>query len=104
MAEVGLETKLGWEFRKSVTRIHFNPGVITTTSVGWLEGSVETWAMEGEKFVDSVSNTFERAAGPIDNPVGISGNITFGFGLANHLLGDFDEAVEDIANSASELT
>ena len=103
VTEVGLVAQHWWEFGQTVAWVHFDTVISATTGVGWLEGSVETWAMEGEKFVDSVSNTFERAAGPIDNPVGISGNITFGFGLANHLLGDFDEAVEDIANSASEL-
>ena len=103
MAKVTLETKLRRELRESFARIHLDTVISTAAGVGWLEGAVESRAVEGEKFVDSVSNTLERASGSIDNPVGVAGNITFGFGLANHLLGDFNEAVEDVANSASEL-
>ena len=62
MAKVGFETKLGWEFRKSVTRIHFNPGVITTTSVGWLEGAVVSWAVECHKFIYTIADTIESSS------------------------------------------
>ena len=103
MTEVALVAQHWWEFGQTVAWVHFDPVISATTGIGWLEGSVESRGVEGEKFVDSVSNALERASGSIDNPVGVSGNITFGFGLANHLLGDFNEAVEDIAKSASEL-
>ena len=93
MTEVGLVAQHWWVFGQTVAWVHFDTVISATAGVGWLEGSVETRAVEGEKFVDSVSNALERAAGSIDNPVGVSGNITFGFGLANHLLGDFNEAV-----------
>ena len=59
MAEVGFETKLGWEFRKSVARIHFNPGVITTASVGRLEGAVVGWAVEGHKLIYTIADAIE---------------------------------------------
>ena len=103
MTEVGLVAQHWWILGQTVARIHFDTIISATAGVGWPERSVETRAVEGEKLVDSVTNTLERAACSIDNPVGVSGNLSFGFGLANHLLGDFNEAVEDIANSASEL-
>ena len=103
MTEVALEAEYWWILGQTVAWVHFDTVISATTGIGWLEGSVESGIVEGDKFVDSVSNTLERASGPIDNPVGVSGNTSFGFGLANHLLGDFNEAVEDVANSASEL-
>ena len=93
VTEVALVAQHWWEFGQTVARVHFDTVISATTGVGWLEGSVESGVVEGDKFEDPVSNTFERAAGPIDNPVGVSGNITFRFGLTNHLLGDFNEAV-----------
>ena len=103
MTEVALVAQHWWEFGQTVTWVHFDTVISATTGIGWLEGTVERGGVEGEQFVDSVSNTFEGATGPIDKPVGVSGDSSFGFALANYLLGEFNEAVEDIANSASEL-
>lgn len=61
MAEVGLETKLGWEFRKSVSRIHFNAVVSTAASVRRLEGAMVGWAVEGHKLVYAITDTLEGA-------------------------------------------
>ena len=59
MSEVTFETKLRWELRKSIARIHFDPGVITTASVRWLESAVVGWAVEGHKFVYTVADAIE---------------------------------------------
>ena len=59
MAEVGLETKLGWEFRKSVSRIHFNPVVSTAASVRRLESTMVSWAVKGHKLVYAIADTLE---------------------------------------------
>ena len=69
VAEVGLETKLRWELGKSVTRIHLDTVISTTTSVGWLEGSVESRAVEGDELIKAVADALEGAAGSIDNTV-----------------------------------
>ena len=61
MAEVGFETKLGWEFRKSVSRIHFNAVVSTAASVRRLEGAMVGWAVEGHKLVYAITDTLEGA-------------------------------------------
>ena len=103
MTEVSLSTQHWWEFGQTIAWVHLDTVISSTTSVGRLEGSVECWAVEGDKFVEPVSNTFEGAATSIDYSVGESGNIAFGIGLADHLLGNFDDPIEDIANGTSEL-
>ena len=62
VAEVGLKTKLGWEFGKAVTRIHFNPVISTTAGVWRLEGAVISRAVECDEFEDSIADTLERTA------------------------------------------
>jgi len=59
VAEVGFEAKLGWELRKSIPRIHFNPVVSTASSVRWLESAVMSWAVEGHKLKNAVADTLE---------------------------------------------
>ena len=59
MAEVGLETKLGWEFRKSVSWIHFNAVVSTAASVGRFESTMVGWAVKGHKLVYAIADTLE---------------------------------------------
>lgn len=104
VVEVGLSTKLGWELGETIARIHLDPVISTTTSVGWLESSVESRAMEGHEFVETVADTLEGAAGAIDNSVGPTDLVASGVGLANDLLGDLDHSVEDVADSTSEFT
>lgn len=104
MHEVGLGTKLGWELGEAVARIHFDAVVSTTAGVGWLECAVESRAVECYQLVESVTNTLESAAGSVDNTVGPTGLASVGFGLANDLLWNFDDAVEDISNCAAEFT
>jgi hypothetical protein len=59
VAEVGLETKLGWEFRKSVSRIHFNAVISTAASVRRLKSTMVGWAVEGHKLVYAIADTLE---------------------------------------------
>lgn len=103
MTEVGLKSKLGWELGKAVTRVHFDTVVIATTSVGWLEGSVEIRSVESHQFAESVSDALKGTAGSVDNTVGPTGFAAVSFGFANNLLGDFNDSIEDIADSTSEL-
>ena len=103
MTEVGLESELGWELGQSVTWVHFDPVISTATSVGWLEGAVEIWSVEGHQLAESVSDTSECAASSVDNTVRPAGLASFGFAVAHDLLRDFDNSVKDVADSASEL-
>lgn len=103
MAEVALESQLGREFGKSVTRIHLDPIISTAAGVGWLESAVERGAVESNEFVKTVSDAFEAAAGAIDNPVRVCADRTFGLVLANDLLGNFEDSVEDVGECASQL-
>ncbi len=103
VAEVGLSTKLGWEFGEPIARIHLDTVISTTTCVGWLESSVESGAVEGDELIEAITNTLECASGAIDDTVGESGNVTLGVGLANHLLGNFDNAIEDVTNGAAKF-
>lgn len=103
MVEVSFETKLGGEFREAVVHIHFNAVVFAATLVGRFEGAAIGWAGEGEEFVETVAKAAERTVRSIKRAIGVAGLASVGLVLANDLLGNFHEAVENVAERAAEL-
>ncbi len=104
MFEVGLRTKLGWEFAKAIGWIHFNPVIAATLGVRWLEGAVVTWAIKGDEFVEAITKTAEGAASAIDNSKRVARFAAIDFGFTNHLLGDFNDSVKDVADCTAKFT
>ena len=103
VSEVGLKSKFGWELGQAVTWIHLDTVVIATAGVRWLEGSVESGPVESNQFVESISNALKGTARSIDNTVRPTGFAAIGFGLADNLLRNFNDSIEDIADGTSEL-
>ena len=104
MFEVGLRTKLGWEFAQAIGRIHFNPVIAATLGVRWLEGAVVSWAIKGDEFEEAITKTAEGAASAIDNSKGVARFAAVDFGFTNHLLGDFNYSVKDVADCTAKFT
>ena len=69
VAEVGLETKFGWELGESVARVHLDSVISAAAGVRWLEGAVMSWAVEGHELVDAVADPLESAARAVNNTV-----------------------------------
>lgn len=103
MAEVGLGSKLGWELGETVARIHFDTVVSATTGVGGLEGSVVSWAVEGDELVETVAHALEGTTCSVNNPVGPANLAAFGVGLADDLLGNLNHAIKNVAEGAAEF-
>lgn len=104
MTEVGLKSKLRRELGKAVTWVHLDTVISTTTCVGWLEGSVESRAVEGDQFVETVTHALEGTAGSIDYAVRPTGFAAVNFGLANDLFWNLNHSVKNVADSPSEFT
>lgn len=104
MAEVALESKLGWELGKTVARVHFKPVISSATGVGGLEGAVVDRAVESDELVETVSEAAEGAAGAVDHSMRPTSFAAVIFSLAHDLLGDFNYPVENVGNSPSQLT
>lgn len=103
MLEVGFKTKFWWELGETVGRVHLNAIVHAAIFVWWLEGAAIGWASEGEEFIEAVAEALEAAVRAIDDAEGPAGLATVGFILADDLLRDLDESVEDVANGAAKL-
>lgn len=101
--KVGLGTKLGRELGEAVARIHLDAIICATTGVGWLESAMVGGAMEGDQLVETVTNPLEGAAGAIDDSVRPTDLAAVGLGFANDLLGNFNDAVENVCNRASKF-
>lgn len=104
VAEVGFSTKLGWELRETITRIHFDTAICSTTGVGGLEGSVESRGVEGEEFIEAVTDALEGAACSIGNAVGPTDLAASGIVLTGDLLWNFDNTIKDVTDSTAEFT
>jgi len=103
VVEVGFEAEFGWEFREAVVHVHFDAVVFTAAFVGGLEGAAIGRACESKEFVETVAKAAERAMRAIDGAVGVSGLAPIGFALANDLLRNVHEAVENVAEGAAEF-
>jgi len=103
VVEVGFEAELGGEFREAIVHIHFDAVVFATALVRGLEGAAIGRASEGEEFVEAISKAAECAMRAIDSAVGVAGFASVSLVLANDLLGDFHEAVEDVTEGTAEL-
>lgn len=62
------------------------------------------WVMECYQLAESVTHTFDGAAATVEGSVGPSSFATVLVSLADHLLGDLNESVEDVADGTAELT
>lgn len=104
VAEVRLSTELRREFGETVTRIHLDTIVGSTASVGRLESSVESGAMEGDKLVEAVSDALESTTSSINNTVRPARFSSLTVGFANDLLWDFDHSIKDVTDSTAKFT
>lgn len=103
VVEIGFETKLGWEFGESVGGVHFDAVIGSAALIGWFEGAAIGGAGEGEEFVETIANATQSAACAVHSAVGIPCFAAVCIGFADDLLGDLDDAVEDVADGTSEL-
>ena len=101
---VALEAEFRWEFGEPFMHVHFNPVVLAALFVRWLEGAVVTWAIKGDEFVEAITKTAEGAASAIDNSKGVARFAAVDFGFTNHLLGDFNDSVKDVADCTAKFT
>ncbi len=103
VTEVAFEAEFRWEFGEAVCDVHFDAVVFTAALVRRAEGATIGGAGEGEEFVEAVAEAAHGAVGAIDSAVGPAGFAAVGVCLANDLLGDFDESVEDVADGPAEF-
>jgi len=100
---VALEAEFRWEFGEPFMHVHFNPVVLAALFVRWLEGATVSRAGESEELVEAVAEATERAVGAVNRTVRPACLATVGFVLADDLLWDFNEAVENVADRTSKF-
>ena len=103
MAETVFKAKLRWELRKTILHIHVNAVVFTTTLIRWLKGTTIGWYRESDQLEASIAQTAEATTGPVDDAMGIAGVASLLIALADHLLWDLNETIDDVAQSPTEL-
>src|SRR5688572_22044260 len=91
VVEVALRAEFRREFGETVGRVHLDPVVLTAALIRLLEGAAVGRAGEGEDFVEAIAQAAQSAAGAIDRAVGPACLAAVVIGLADDLLGDFDE-------------
>ena len=103
MLEVTLSTKLCWEFGKTISRIHLDTIIISTRSVGWLEGAVMGRAVESDELKEAISDTTEHAAAPVNKTKRPASLSAISGRLTDDLLRHFHDTVNEVTQSAAEL-
>ena len=103
MVEVAFSAQFRRELGETVGRVHLDPVVFAAALIRRLEGAAIGRAGEGEHFVEAVAEALQGAVGAIHRTVGPAGFAAVIVGLADDLLGNFDETVEDVAKAAAKL-
>ncbi len=83
--------------------VHFDAIVLTALFIRWLEGAAIGWAGESEDFIETIAKAAEGAVGAVDRTIRPASVGTISIIFANDLLWDFNEAVENVADTAAQF-
>ncbi len=83
--------------------VHLNTMILATTLVWWLECAVIRGVVESDQLVKSVAEALQHATTTVGCTIRPAGLVTVSSCLPNHLLGDLDDAVENVTQRAAEF-
>lgn len=83
--------------------VHFDALILTTFFVGGFEGAAVGWASKSEELVEAVTEAFEGAVCAINRSVTPASFRSVTICSANDRLGNFNDAVKDVADCATQL-